>query len=59
MELPRSRHGTRWVFDAPDEELIQTAGAPDWFRVIVTGMAAGKSSYTTGTGKAVTVKIED
>lgn len=59
VELPRSRHGTRWVFDAPDEELIQIAGAPDWFRVIVTGMAAGKSSYTTGTGKAVTVKVED
>jgi hypothetical protein len=59
VELPRSRHGTRWVFDAPDEELIQIAGAPDWFRIIVTGMAAGKSSYTTGTGKAVTVKIEN
>jgi len=59
VEIPRSRHGTRWVFDAPPETPIPIAGAPDWFRVIVTGMAAGKSSYTTGTGKAVTVKIED
>ena len=59
VEKQRTRPGNRWIFDAPDEQMLQIAGAPDWFRVIVTGMAAGKSSFTTGTGKAITVKIED
>ena len=59
VEKDRTRHGNRWVFDADDATMIPIAGAPDWFRVVVVGMASGKSSYTTGTGKAVTVKIED
>lgn len=59
VEKPRSRLGMHWVFDQDPETPTQIAGAPDWFRVVVTGMAAGKSSYTQGSGEAITVKIED
>ncbi len=59
VEMPRTRPGNRWVFEAEASRLLPIAGAHDWFHIVVVGGAAGKSSYTTGTGKAITVKIED
>ena len=49
----------RWILDAPDETPLQAFGAPDWLRVVVVGVAAGKSSFTTGVGTAVTERIDD
>ena len=53
----RIKHGCRWILDIPDETLLQVFGAPDWLRVVVVGGAAGKSSFTTGVGMAITEKI--
>jgi hypothetical protein len=58
-EIPeRIKRGWRWIVDAPDDMLLPIAGAPDWFHVIVVGGPAGKSSYTSGVGKAIIEKIE-
>lgn len=54
----RIKPGCRWVLDAPDEMLLPIVGSPDWFHVIVVGGPAGKSSFMSGVGKAVTRKIE-
>ncbi len=59
VEKMRTRPGNRWVYEAEDSRLLPIAGSHDWFHIVVVGGAAGKSSYTTGTGKAITVKIED
>jgi len=59
VEKMRTRPGNRWVYEVDDSRLLPIAGAHDWFHIVVVGGAAGKSSYTTGTGKAITVKIED
>jgi hypothetical protein len=58
-ELHRTKPGTKWIHDVDDEYLIPITGAYDWFHIVVVGGAAGKSSYTTGVGQAITVKIED
>jgi len=42
-----------------DSFLLPVTGAYDWFHIVVVGGSAGKSSYTTGVGQAVTLKIED
>lgn len=59
VEESRTRPGVKWIWAVDDDYPLPIAGAYDWFRVVVVGGPAGKSSYTTGVGKAVTVKIED
>lgn len=53
----RIKPGCRWILDAPDDMLLPIAGAPDWFHVIVVGGPAGKSSFISGVGKAITKEI--
>ena len=55
----RIKQGCRWILDAPDDMPLQAFGSPDWLRVLVVGGAAGKSSFTTGVGKAITERIND
>jgi len=59
IELSRTKPGTKWIHEMEDSFLLPVTGAYDWFHIVVVGGAAGKSSYTTGVGQAVTVKIED
>ena len=59
IQTERIKNGCRWILDAPDDMLLPATGAPDWFRVIVVGGAAGKSSFTTGVGKSITQSIDD
>lgn len=54
----RIKPGCRWILDAPDDMLLPIAASPTWFNVVVAGGAAGKSSFISGVGKAITEKIE-
>lgn len=54
----RIKPGCRWILEAPDDMLLPIAGSADWFKVIVAGGAAGKSSFISGVGTAITQKIE-
>jgi hypothetical protein len=58
IQTERIKQGCRWILEAPDDLLVPAMGAPDWFRVIVVGGAAGKSSFTSGVGRAITEKID-
>jgi hypothetical protein len=59
VQSERIKKGCRWILDAPDDMMLPAIGAPDWFQVIVVGGPAGKSSFTSGVGKAITTKIDD
>jgi hypothetical protein len=58
-ENGRVIRGLRWIFSDTSGATLPIVSSPDWFRIIVTGGEATKSSYMTGVGFSITKKIEE
>ncbi|MDR1069729.1 MAG: hypothetical protein LBL37_02955, partial [Gracilibacteraceae bacterium] len=58
-ENGRVIRGLRWIFSDTSGAMLPIVSNPDWFRIIVTGGEATKSSFMTGVGFSITKKIEE